>query len=86
MQMQMIDSLACVRIDVENGAIPLFVDIKLLSKLSGNLEQMCEERLILHLYIVKGGNVPSGYDQKVHWGLRVYVFECHYEVVAIHRL
>ena len=84
--MDVVDGLARARIHVEHGAVALLMDIRLRRQFLGNLEHLADKRVIVRRYIVQRRNVFLGNNQEVHWRLRPKVFDCHHEVILMHKI
>lgn len=84
--MDVVDRLARAGIHVEHGPVAFLLDTELLGQFLGNLKHMPDQRGVFRRDVVKCRDMFPGTNQKVHGRLGPEVFECHYEVVFVHKV
>lgn len=81
--MKMKNGLPGARIHVENSAVSLLVNPKLLGNLLGSCKDVLKERTVLGQCVIQRRDVKTRTDQHVNRSLRADVLERKNEVVFI---
>ena len=85
-QMDVVDRLPGARVHVEYRAIALFVDIRLHRQFLGNLKHLANQRTVLRQQVIQCRNMLLGHHQEMNGRLRPKIFECHDEVIFMHKV
>lgn len=84
--MDVIDGLTRAGIHIEHSPVAFLMDSELLRQFLSNLKHMPDQCVVFRREVVKCRDMFPGTNQKVHRRLGPEVFECHHEVIFVHKI